>query len=106
MIKLNQDEENALYVQALEGAGVDNWEWYGEAMETFNKEKRDALVEINSMALVDMFSTFIADNTTLKEVDGLDHVEPTYSKEEAAAFINKLLEEKKKIEAEIEAEVE
>ena len=27
------------FLECLRGAGVDNWEWYGEAIEAFNSDE-------------------------------------------------------------------
>jgi hypothetical protein len=31
--------KNCKKLAALEAAGVDNWEWYGDAMDTINEEE-------------------------------------------------------------------
>lgn len=38
--RLEQLEKAASKLQALENGGVDNWEWYGEALKEWNKENQ------------------------------------------------------------------
>ena len=102
MIPLDQDEENELYILALEAAGIDNWEWYSEAMNDFNNAKKDALLRKNSIKLVDMLTEFIVDNTELQE-GGLT---VTFSTNDAKNFITELLAKKQKLQKEIEKEIE
>ena len=44
MISISQDEFNRLVearniLEALEAAGVDNWEWYGDAIKTLEEKE-------------------------------------------------------------------
>ena len=36
---LNELEEDRKLLYALQAAGVDNWNWYGEAMKIYNEEE-------------------------------------------------------------------
>jgi hypothetical protein len=33
--------DNSLKLSALEGSGVDNWEWYGEALKYYEELKKE-----------------------------------------------------------------
>lgn len=37
--RLSELEDIELKMQALEAGGVENWEWYGESLEKYNKDK-------------------------------------------------------------------
>ena len=36
--RLRELEDSEAQLRALEAGGVDNWEWYGESMKSYNKE--------------------------------------------------------------------
>jgi hypothetical protein len=33
--------DDSLFLNALRNAGVDNWEWYGEAIREYEEEKKE-----------------------------------------------------------------
>jgi len=41
-------EDIEMKMEALEAGGIDNWEWYGESLEEYNKtiEQRDSLQKL------------------------------------------------------------
>ena len=107
MIPLDKDEKNELYIQALAAAGIDTWKWHDEAMKTFNKAKKDALMQKNSKSLTDMLSDFIKDYAVPQSEGYINEfVTTSYSTDEAMEFINNLIAEKKRIEEEIERKAE
>ncbi len=38
---LDELEDDSLFLNALQSAGVDNWEWYDEAQEQYEKWKEE-----------------------------------------------------------------
>ncbi len=38
--RLEELEDKEAKLDALEVGGVDNWEWYGESLEEYNKNKK------------------------------------------------------------------
>jgi len=37
----------------LDCGGVDNWEWYGEALSSYNEEEEELLKDLNSLSYSD-----------------------------------------------------
>ena len=105
LVKLSTEKENQMYIDALEQSGVDNWEWYGEAMNKFGEMKKEALMELNSGNLVDEVQDFIVDNTKPdSEGAGLDYVSITATYEDILKFVDDLVGLKQKVEKLVEKE--
>lgn len=49
-------------LQALENAGVDNWEWYSEAMVEYNKWEKQKLLKTILEKYTEDIVTYIAEN--------------------------------------------
>jgi lactate dehydrogenase-like 2-hydroxyacid dehydrogenase len=43
--RLRELEDSELKLTALEQAGVDNWDWYDDAMEEYNRMLREIIEE-------------------------------------------------------------
>lgn len=56
-------------LQALENAGVDNWQWYSEAMEEYNKWEKQKLLKTLLEKYTEDIVTYIAENTQVEYLE-------------------------------------
>jgi len=98
MKTISEELDNKLWRRALENAGVDNWEWYGESMEEYEKQVKEATIELNSEELIDMFDDFVSDNyQPQSEGHGLDYINREVKDNELLDFIKDLVNKQKEI---------